>query len=86
MRTTVRLDDALLEQARAEARRRGGTLTSLIEESLRRELAQSHPDQRSKVVLPVSTAVGWVRPGVDINDSAGLLAIMEEGMPLHKLR
>jgi predicted nucleic acid-binding protein len=31
MRTTVRLDEALLERARQEATRRGVTLTSLIE-------------------------------------------------------
>ena len=32
MRTTVRLEDALLEQAKREAARRGKTLTALIEQ------------------------------------------------------
>ena len=44
MRTTVRLDDALLEQAKREAARRGETVTALIERGLRLVLAR--PDRR----------------------------------------
>ena len=44
MRTTVRLDDALLDQARREAQRRGETVTALIEKGLRLELAHAKPD------------------------------------------
>jgi hypothetical protein len=87
MRTTVRLDDGLLELARAEARRRGETLTALIAKGLRRELATSIPaGRRPRVVLPVSNSTRGLMPGVDLSDSAGLLAIMEEGLPLEKLR
>lgn len=87
MRTTIRLDDGLLDQARQEARRRGETLTALIEKGLRRELASSKPaGTRPKVVLPVSDSPWGLMPGVDLSDSAGLLAIMEEGLPLEKLR
>lgn len=87
MRTTIRLDDGLLEQAREEARRRGETLTALIEEGLRRELARAKEIKpRRRIEIPVSKQEGWVLPGVDINDSAGLRAIMEEGLPLEKLR
>ena len=46
MRTTVRLDDALLDQAHREAQRRGETLTALIEKGLRLELAHAKPDRR----------------------------------------
>ena len=87
MRTTIRLDDGLLEQAREEARRRGETLTALIEEGLRYELAKSKEAKpRPRIELPVSKQEGWVMPGVDITDSAGLLAILEEGLPIEKLR
>jgi hypothetical protein len=87
MRTTIRLDDGLLEQARQEARRRGETLTALIEQGLRRELARAKVNvTRPKVVLPVSDYTGGLMPGVDITDNAALLEIMEEGIPLHKLR
>ena len=86
MRTTIRLNDRLLEQAREEARRRGATLTALIEEGLRRELARSkETGPRPRVELPVFEASGLM-PGVDLSNNASLLEIMEEGIPLHKLR
>jgi hypothetical protein len=79
MRTTVRLDDALLEQAKREASRRRATLTALIEQGLRLVLAQSRTarEPRRRVVLPVSRAAGGVLPGIDLNDSAALLDVME---------
>jgi hypothetical protein len=78
MRTTVRLDDALLEQAKREAMRRGETLTSLIERGLRLVLAT--PQQRPKrrhVEIPVCREGGGTLPGVDLDDSAALLDIVE---------
>ena len=80
------MNDALLDQARREARKRGQTLTALIEESLRQELVRARDNgPRPKVELPVGNT-GGLMPGVDLNDSAGLLAIMEEGLPIEKLR
>ena len=78
MRTTVRLSKALHDRARAEAERRGVTLTTLIEEGLRWVLRR--PLRRSTgsaVTLPESRASGGTLPGVDLNDSAGLLDRME---------
>ena len=78
MRTTVRLNDALLEQAKREAARQGETLTALMEQGLRLALAQSQPTRRrGRVKLPVCKVGGGVLPGVDLNDSATLLDIME---------
>jgi hypothetical protein len=78
MRTTVRLEEALLNHARREAERRGETLTALIEQGLRLVLAQSRTRrQREPVKLPISAAGGGVLPGIDLNDSAALLDIME---------
>jgi hypothetical protein len=77
-RTTVRLDDALLGRARKEAERRGVTLTSLIEQGL--ELALRRPltiSEHERVRLPVSQARGGVRPGVELDNSASLLDVME---------
>ncbi len=80
IRTTVRLEEALISQAKREAERRGETLTALIEQGLRLILAQSRPlRQREPVKLPVSKAGGGVLPGIDLNDSAALLDIMELG-------
>ena len=79
MRTTVRLDDNLLERARREASRRGVTLTALIEEGLlsvlRRPAGKAPP--RARVALPISRAKGGTLPGVDLTDSAALLDRME---------
>ena len=74
MRTTVRLDDALLERARREAARRGVTLTSLIEQGLRLVLRRPvRQPERPRVELPECRAGGGVLPGVDLDDSAALL-------------
>ena len=78
MRTTVRLDDGLLERAKREAGRRGETLTSLIERGLRLVLAS--PERRlqgRRVEIPVSREGGGTLPGVDLDDSSALLDIVE---------
>ena len=78
VRTTVRLDDALLDQAKREAARRGETLTSLMEKGLRLVLAQRRAaPRRPPVVPPVCRAGGGVLPGVNLNDSAALEDLME---------
>lgn len=78
MRTTVRLNEGLLRQAKREARKRGQTLTSMIEEGLRLTLARSRPPRhRRRVELPVSSAGGGVAPGVDLDNSAALLDKIE---------
>ena len=79
MRTTVRLDEALLRQVKEEAARRKQTVTSMIETGLRLVLAQAKPvRRRPRIVLPVCHAGGGVRPGVDLNNSAVLLDVIEE--------
>jgi hypothetical protein len=75
----VRLDKPLLERARQEARRRGITLTALIEQGLglamRRPLK---PSARKRIVLPVCAATGGTLPGVNLDRHAELLDRMEE--------
>jgi hypothetical protein len=79
MRTTVRLDDELLDQAKHEAARRGETVTALIAEGLRLVLARGiAPSRRQPVTLPVCRAGGGVRPGVNLDSGADLLAVMED--------
>lgn len=79
MRTTIRLDGALLREARREASRSGMTLTALIEEALRERLARtaSATEPRSRVRLPTVGGRG-VAPGVDLDDSAALLDVMDQ--------
>lgn len=78
MRTTVRLPDPLLSRAKREAAKRGITLTALIEQGLRREMAKPvKSSKRDRVRLPVCKRTGGTLPGVDLNDSAALLDRME---------
>ena len=79
MRTTVRLNNELLERARLEAARRGITLTALIEQSLlaiMRKPAQRAPLPQ-RVALLVCRVGGGTPPEVNIADSAATLDRME---------
>jgi hypothetical protein len=79
MRTTVRLDEGLLELARREAASRNTTLTALIEQGLRFVLRKpGTPAPGKRVSLPVSKARGGVMPGVDLNDTSSLLDRMDD--------
>lgn len=78
MRTTVRLNDALLAQVKQEAARRGETLTALIEQGLRLVLTRAHePKHRRRVTLPTCRATGGVLPGIDLDDTSAVLDAME---------
>jgi len=78
MRITVQIDDNLLRQAKKEAQRRGETVRSILEQGLRLVLAGSQPrPSRKRVMLPVSREGGGIAPGVDLDDSATLLDLME---------
>jgi hypothetical protein len=78
MRTTVRLDDHLLADAKRSAAERGTTLTAVIEEALRDALARRRRStERTRPELPVSRHSGGLQPGVDLDDNAALLDLME---------
>ncbi len=79
MRTTVRLDDTLLADAKSLAARTGRTLTQVIEDSLRESLARSKTKPRppAKTTLPTFKGRG-LQPGVDLDSSAALLDLMED--------
>lgn len=77
MRTTIRLDDELLTKAKRAALERGTTLTAVIEDALRRALTPSTEPRRDDVVLPTFRGNG-LQPGVDLDDSASLLDLMED--------
>lgn len=77
MRTTIRIDEELLKEAKLEAARRGTTLTAVIEDALRESLSrQQNAGQREKIRLITFRGKGLL-PGVDIDDSAALLDLME---------
>ena len=79
MRTTIRLDDPLLREAKREASRSGTTLTAIIEEALRERLARmtSTAEPRARVRLKTVGGQGLC-VGVDLDDSATLLDLMNK--------
>lgn len=77
MRTTVRLDERLLAEAKKCAAETGRTLTSVLEDALRETLARrSAHVKRTRVRLKTVKGNG-IRPGVDLDDTAALLDLME---------
>jgi hypothetical protein len=77
MRTTISLDDGLLGEAKERAARSGRTLSQVVEEALRETFLRYDQAVRTPVKLPLSTGSGGLRPGVDINNNAALLDLME---------
>ena len=79
MRTSMNLPDALLEQAREHANATGRTVTSLVEEALRKLLAEHNvptsPPRRALTTSGVKAAV----------DAAGRRAAVA-GVSAHRLR
>ena len=79
MRTTIRLDDRLLAEAKRYAAESGRTLTGLIEDALREVLARRHRrPARERVRLTTVGGTG-TQPGVDLDDGAALLDLMDRG-------
>ncbi|HVT17718.1 MAG TPA: type II toxin-antitoxin system VapB family antitoxin [Thermoanaerobaculia bacterium] len=77
MRTTIRLDENLLAEAKQRAARSGRTLTAVIEEALRESFSRRERPRESLPVELPAWGQGWARPGVDLDDSASLLDLME---------
>jgi hypothetical protein len=77
MRTTVRIDDGLLAEAKTHALQSGRTLGSVIEDALRESLDRRRRRKAARPPeLPVSRG-GRLLPGVDLDDSAALLELMD---------
>jgi len=87
MRTTIRLDDDLLAAAKRRAGERSTTLTRVIEDALRADLARRAVDERERARLPAfGDTAERPLPGVDLDDGAALLDLMEADLPLDKRR
>lgn len=79
MRTTLYIDDHLLSAAKGYAQKHGKTLTALVQDALREILGRQRKGAKKKIIIKLTTSKGGsLLPGVDLNDSAGLLDIMED--------
>ncbi len=77
MRTTIRIDETLLQDAKHLAVRTGRSLTAVIEDALREALARQRAAAPRQPVEWVTVGGQGLRPGVDLDDSASLLDLME---------
>ena len=78
MRTTIRVDDQLLAEAKKYALETGRTLTAVMEDALREKLARRNNRTKQKKVRLATFGRGGVMPGVDLDNSAGLRDLMDE--------
>lgn len=77
MRTTIAIDDALLERAKRRAAEQRITLGSYIEEALRQRLAAA-PATASSVELPTFTGGTGLAPGIDPTSNRSLYEALDE--------
>ena len=81
MRTTIKIDDRLLAEAKTRAADSGRTLNAVVEEALRESFARrATTDRPPRPKLPVFRG-GRLAPGVDLDDGAALLDLMERAEP-----
>jgi hypothetical protein len=78
MGAKLEIDERLLSVAEEVAVRRGQSLSAFVEQALRDALPppRSGPGKRKRVDLPTFRGRG-LRPGVNLDDSAALLELME---------
>ena len=78
MRTTIRLDDSLLDETGRADAEHDMTLTAIIEESLRERSTRSRAATHTQHTrLPTIGGDGTL-PGVDLDNSASLLDVMDD--------
>jgi uncharacterized protein (DUF1778 family) len=75
MRTTIRLDEALLRKAKSVAAASGRSLNDFIADAVRAAVTP-RASRGSGPAIPVFKG-GSLLPGVDLDDSAGLLDLMD---------
>lgn len=83
MRTTVRLNEALMRKVKQYALDHNQTLTSVIEEALNDKLTRRNEASKPFVLI---TARGNLQPGVNLDSNAELLEQMEEGLDVASRR
>jgi len=78
MRTTIRLDDQLLAEVKNLATERGQTMTAIIEDALRMMINQRKQLENQPKVSIITVSGNGLQAGVDLDDSAALLDLMEQ--------
>jgi len=77
MRTTINLPDEVLARLKRLAAESGTTVTALIEDAVRETLARRARRAQAAPVTLATFGEGGLQPGIDLDDSAALLDVME---------
>lgn len=85
MRTTVTIDDELLTTAKQRARSLGLTLGQYVERALR-TVASDDVGRQPAPPIPVFCSGTGVRPDVELDSNRALQELLDDGLPLDKLR
>jgi hypothetical protein len=78
MRTTININDRLLNEAKKRAAETHRTLTALIEDALRLALRRTDTKAASPTVRIPTSGKGGVLPGVNLDDTSALLDRMDD--------
>ncbi|MHA6694112.1 hypothetical protein [Homoserinimonas sp. A520] len=76
MRTTLSIDEALLERAKKRAAERGQTLGQYVEDAVRRDLV-APPQEKAAPALPTFTRGTGMRPGLDPSSNRALFDALD---------
>lgn len=82
MRTTLSIDDHLLDEAKRRAR--GVAVGTVVDDALRRDF-QRREGATERPKIPVFVGTG-TQPGVDLTSARALRELLDEGTELDKLR
>ena len=76
MKTTLNLNDRILQRARGQAARDGITLTRFVEDALRARLAEAQVTKRA-FRMRLETVTGNAPPKVDVADRNALHDVID---------
>jgi len=79
MKTTIEIQSELLRKAKEAARKEGTTLRSLVEEGLRRVLAERTAPKRKRRFRMVTFRGDGLQPGIDFSNWEQIRSIIYEG-------
>lgn len=77
MRTTLTLDEDVAAKLKAQTRKTGRTFRDVVNDTLRRGLAATAAAPRPVAFRVAARDLGALRPGVQLDDVAGLLELTE---------
>ena len=78
MRTTINIDDRLLNEAKKAALASRTTLSAIVETAIREMLSRRRPGNAKAPAELVTFRGRGLMQGVDLDDSAALLELMED--------